>query len=128
MTEDDVVSFVRAYIEGLFPRFCPNCGLRFGSLREYLLLTKHLGSPIFYDSIDGEIPSEPVGPLSLANCACGTTLTVNSRGIPPTQMVELFSWAKLEMEKRSIDGRELLRHIRDRIDSQVLSEYQDEDL
>ena len=119
MDEDDVVRIVRLYIEGLFPKVCPNCRLRFKSLREYLQSTTHLDSPILYDTINPEIP---LGPLSLANCACGTTMSIDSRGIPPAQMIELLGWARSESNTRSIGVRELLSHIRDRIDRQVLGD------
>jgi hypothetical protein len=125
MDEDDVVRIVRSYIEGLFPKVCPNCGVRFSSLREYLQSTTHLESPILYDPLDEDLPSQPLGPLSLANCACGTTLTINSRGLPANQLIQLLEWARSESQKRSIGVRELLRHIRDRIDSQVLQDVED---
>jgi hypothetical protein len=121
MTEDDVVRIVRLYLEGLFPKVCSRCGRRFASLREYLEATAHLSTPVLYDDITGEIPLNPMGPLSFANCACGTTLAVGSRGIPPWQLVELLTWAKNETSRRSIGIRELLRRIRDRIDEQVLT-------
>jgi hypothetical protein len=127
MDEDDVVRIVRSYIEGLFPKVCPNCGMRFDSLREYLQSTTHLESPILYDTIHEEIPSQPLGPLSLANCACGTTLTINSRGLPTDQLIQLLEWARIECNKRSIGVRDLLRHIRDRIDRQVLQDGEDVD-
>ncbi len=120
MTEDDVVTFVRAYIEGRFPRNCSTCGRRFGSLREYLQLTTHVGSPVLYDDLDNGIPEDPLGPLSLANCECGTTLSVWSEGIPRPQLIELLTWAKLEAQQRSISISQLLHHLRDRIDRDVL--------
>jgi hypothetical protein len=126
MTEDDVVRIVRSYIEGLFPRVCSNCGRRFVSLRDYLEMTTHLASPILYDDIADSVPEKPIGPMSLANCTCGTTLTVSSSGIPTAQMVELLTWARTESRRRSISLRELLRHIRDRIDRQVLEGPEDE--
>jgi hypothetical protein len=122
MSEDEVVRIVRSYIEGLFPRVCPTCGRRFDSLRDYLEVTVHLSSPMLYDDIDDAIPTTPLGPMSFANCPCGTTLSVGSRGIPPAQMVELLTWAKHEARLRSIGLSELLHHIRERIDEQVLAE------
>jgi hypothetical protein len=110
MTEDDVVRIVRSYIEGLFPRVCHNCGRRFASLREYLETTRHLDSPIQYADI---------GVMSLAVCPCGSTLAVGSGGIPRAQFVELMEWARGECATRSISIRELLRHLRERIDRQV---------
>jgi len=122
VNEDDVVEIVRTYIEGLFPRDCPQCGLRFGSLREYLQLTRHVGSPISYDATLEEIPSELLGTVSLANCACGTTLTISSKNMPAAQMIELLKWAKQETTRRSIGFRELLLDVRERIDQKVLAE------
>ena len=121
MTEDDVVRIVRLYLEGLFPKVCSRCGRRFASLREYLEATTHLSTPILYDDITGDVPLDPFGPMSFANCRCGTTLAVASRGIPPRQLVELLTWAKRETARRSIGIRELLSEIRDRIDAQVLT-------
>jgi hypothetical protein len=120
VNEDDVVRIVRSYIEGLFPKVCPNCGRRFATLRDYLQETRHLANPILYDDITEDVPAHPLGPMSLANCACGTTLTVGSKGIPTSQMVELLNWARDESLRRSIDVRDLLRQIRDRIDREVL--------
>lgn len=120
--EDEVVRIVRTYIEGLFPKVCPRCGRRYDSLREYLLATSHLATPVLYDDIRDEIPAEPIGPMSLANCSCGTTLAIGSGGLPPWQLVELLTWARLESSARAISMRELLRRIRDRIDEQVLKE------
>jgi hypothetical protein len=126
MNEDDVVRIVRAHIEGLFPRVCPNCGRRFASLRDYLETTTHVASPIVYDDLREGIPDKPLGPMSLANCTCGTTLTVSSGGIPTAQLVMLLTWARAESRKRSITVRELLTHIRNRIDQQVLDGPDDE--
>jgi hypothetical protein len=126
MNENDVVRIVRSYIEGLFPRVCPNCGRRFASLRDYLQTTTHLASPILYDDLSEGVPDKPLGPMSLANCMCGTTLTISSSGIPIAQMIALLIWARAESSRRSITVRELLRHIRDRIDRQVLDGDEDD--
>lgn len=119
MTEDDVVGILRSYIEGRFPKICSSCGRRFGSLREYLLATTHVGMPIVYET--GTMFSGPLA-WSHANCACGTTLTVGSEEIPPEQMTTLLEWAGNESARRSIDVRELLDHLRDRIDAEVLKD------
>ena len=120
LNEDEVVRIVRSYLEGLFPRVCPKCGRRFESLREYLQGTTHLSSPILYDDLTDGVPQKPLGPMSLANCPCGTTFSITSRGIPTATMVELLTWARQESLARSIGLRELLSYVRDRIDAQVL--------
>jgi hypothetical protein len=121
MTEDDVVRIVRSYIEGRFPRVCPNCGRRYASLREYLETTTHLSNPILYADIAVR-ERHPLGPISMANCPCGTTISVDSDGIPQAQLVELLDWARSECATRSIGIRELLLHLRDRVDRQVLDD------
>jgi hypothetical protein len=121
MTEDDVVRIVRSYIEGLFPKVCPKCGRQFDSLRDYLLLTTHMGSPHFLEpEHGGPAPGSPLGPIAHAICVCGYTLTIGSKGIPKDQLVELNNWARVESRARSISTTALLRHIRDRIDEEVL--------
>ena len=120
MTEDDAVRIVRSYIEGLFPKVCPKCGRRFGSLREYLQSTTHLGSPNLYEIAGDETSSSPIGPIAHATCLCGNTLTIGSEGIPNAQLVELIKWAKADSHRRSIGMTELLRQLRDRIDREVL--------
>jgi hypothetical protein len=119
VNEDDVVRIVRSYIEGLFPKVCSGCGKRFGSLREYLQSTSHVGTPIVYEAISGETLAAPLGPIAHANCACGNTLTIGSEGMPPGQMIVLMEWAKSECNKRSMSIRDLLLHLRDRIDAEV---------
>lgn len=121
MTEGDAVRIVRAYIEGLFPKVCPNCGRRFDSLREYLRSTTHMGSPYLYGS-GREVSDNPLGPIAHAVCICGNTLTIGSEGIPKAQLVELITWASAEAQRRSIDINQLLRVLRDRMDDEVLQE------
>jgi hypothetical protein len=120
VNEDDVVRFVRFYIEGLFPKVCTRCGKRFGSLREYLQLTRHVGNPVLYEVLAAATCDDPLGPISHANCPCGNTLTIGSEGIPAAQMVELLKWARADSIRRSIGVQDLLRHLRDRIDAEVL--------
>jgi len=122
MTEDDVVRIVRAYIEGLFPKTCTKCGRQFVSLREYLQQTTHVGSPTFDEEINGQRLAEPLGPMSLANCQCGTTLTIDSDGIPRELMAELLTWARSEASRRSVTIPDVLHTLRERIDAQVLGE------
>jgi hypothetical protein len=126
VTEDDVVRIVRSYIEGLFPKVCPKCGMRFDTLREYLRSTTHLGSPNLYEAPDGEMSSSPLGPIAHATCLCGNTLTIGSEGIPKAQLVELIQWAKADSHRRSIGMNEVLRHLRDRIDEEVLRDDEHE--
>ena len=107
------------------PEACPTCSLRFDSLREYLKATTHLSTPVLYDDISGEIPcrtdrTDVAGELPVRDHRCDRV-----KGNSLAQLVELLAWAKSESSRRSIGVRELLRHIRDRIDEQVLDHSAD---
>jgi hypothetical protein len=122
MTEDDVVAITRAYIEGLFPKRCATCGRQFTSLKDYLQNTTHLETPVLYDSLEKGVPADPLGPMSMANCRCGNTITVSSFDMPADQLTMLLNWVRRETVRRKISARDLLQHIRDRIDEQVLAD------
>jgi hypothetical protein len=128
VTEDDAVRIVRSYIEGLFPKDCPKCGRRFGSLREYLRLTTHLGSPHLPEPAGDEPSANPLGPIAHATCLCGHTLTIASEGLPKAQLVELLTWAKADSHRRSISMIELMRELRDRIDAEVVRDDENSSL
>ncbi|MGW8370225.1 MAG: hypothetical protein ACWGPN_16295 [Gammaproteobacteria bacterium] len=126
MNEDDVVTIVRAHIERKFPMTCSKCGRRFASLRDYLLNTTHVGSPVSYDAeLTDWRPRLPIGTMSFANCRCGTTLSISSQGMGLMAMWRLLRWARKESLQRNISTRELLDGVRSKIDRQVLAESED---
>ena len=123
MNEKEVIRQMREHLEGLFPKACRNCGRNFGSLKEYLQITTHLGSAMPYDAMQGDWkPVKPIGMVTLANCTCGNTLSLTSKGMPRPQLWRLMAWAKKETIKRGVSPQELLNYLRDEICKQVLSE------
>jgi len=114
---------LRAHFEAQFPRSCPNCGTRFGNLAEYLRITRHVGEPVSFDDIHGEPPAEPVGTLSLANCTCGTTLSLGTKGLPNETVIALMIWARGEVTRKGIPLGSLLSELRAELDREVLSEH-----
>ena len=123
MIEGEVVKIVRSHIENQFPRNCSTCSHRFASLKEYLEYTTHLGNPVSYDAeMRRWMPLKPLGTFSLANCQCGTTLSIDSHGIGLVTMWRLLRWARKESSSRGISVGELLDDIRKKIDHQVLSQ------
>jgi hypothetical protein len=122
MTEAEAVKIVREHFEGLFPKDCPSCGHRFGTLREYILLTKRHGVAMSYDAELGNWETvQPMGSVAMANCLCGSTLSLGTEGMPLPQRLELLKWVKTETERRGMSPSELLEHMRDEIRRQVLS-------
>lgn len=116
------IRLTRQHVESRFPLTC-RCGKVYPNLRSYLLQTTHVGPPVSYDGELGNwTPRAPIGTVSMANCPCGSTLTVNTDGMPLRTMWQLLLWARFESWNRQISLPELLRWVRDQIDSQVLAE------
>jgi len=123
MTETTVIKLMRQHLEAQFPKVCPKCKRTFVTLREYLLVTKHVGPPMPYDAEMGDWnPRQPVGTLTFSNCPCGTTLALSSHGMPLPQLWRLLNWARVETMKRGMTAQELLNYLRDEICKQVLEE------
>ncbi|MGD0744102.1 MAG: hypothetical protein ABSA45_03010 [Verrucomicrobiota bacterium] len=122
MIEAEVIRIMREHLEGLFPRVCPNCNRHFATLREYLLITKHLGPAMPYDADTGNWkPVRPLGTVTYASCPCGTTLALSSEGMPLPRLWSLLNWARIEMRRRRLTPQELLNYLRDEICKQVLA-------
>ena len=58
--------------------------------------------------------------MALANCSCGTTLAISSRGIGLFTMWRLLRWARKRSRERGITVSQLLAWLRGEIDRQVL--------
>lgn len=114
---------MRDHLEGHFPKMCPNCQWIFANLREYLTITTHQGLPVPHDALaDDWQPFRPLGTVTLANCPCGSTLALSSRGMPLPQLWRLLNWARVETARRNMSPQQLLTCLRDEICKQVLSE------
>ena len=123
MTEAEVIRQMRAHLEGQFPKTCAVCQRCYATLRDYLRLTTHLGPAMPYDAEMGDwIPTRPLGTMTFARCACGTTLALTSEGMPILQLWTLLNWARVETHKRHMTPQALLNHLRDAITQQVLAE------
>ena len=121
MNQTDVVDILQTHLEGQFPRDCAACGRRYASLREYLENTSHVGDPISYDVEEGEwFPRAPLGTMSLANCACGSTLVLGTDGMSLVTLWRLMGWARSETARRGIGVRALLAELRVATDDRVL--------
>jgi len=120
LDRSEVVRIIGAHLEALFPRNCPKCGTRFADLADYLRVTKHLGEPVTFDDVQ-DLPTSPLGTMSLANCSCGTTLSLGSKGMPAETLLQLMRWARDEAGRRGITIGRLLAEVRDEIDRVTLA-------
>jgi hypothetical protein len=123
VTEAEVIQMVREHMEGLFPKVCPSCKRRFSPLREFMLITQRLEPVISYDAdSDDWSPSQPIGPVALANCPCGSKLALTSKGLPLSKLWQFLDWVRIEMERLRLSQEELPRYVRDEHRKQVLAE------
>jgi hypothetical protein len=123
MTNAEAFEVILRHFESLFPMTCSNCGRQYATLREYVVGTTRVGRAISYDAESGDWETtRPVGTLALANCSCGTTLGLSTRGMAPDQRLALLAWLKEETERRRISPSELLDEIRDAVRKAVLGE------
>jgi len=123
MNEAEVIGIMREYLATQFPKGCQCCGRQYNSLAEYLRETTHVGKPMSYDAEMGDWqPTTPMGTLSMANCSCGTTLTITSAGMDLITLHRLMNWAREETGFRGIGLSELLEDLRTKIDKIVLQD------
>ena len=123
MTEVEAIREIRDYLEGLFPKSCPNCQRHFANLREFVQFTTHQGVPISYDVQAGDWqPLKPLGTVAMSNCACGSTLVLSSHTMPLPRLWRLLNWARTETRRGNVTPQELLVRLRGKICEQVLAE------
>lgn len=114
MNEDQLVELMRGYFAGLFPRDCATCGRHYATLRQYILETERISEAISYDAeLEDWVPDEPIGGVALANCPCGSTLTLSTEGIPLDQVHGILEWMKRESGRTGETPRQLLERLRD---------------
>ena len=129
MTSDEAIRLTRKHIEGQFPKTCTMCGARYENLAAYLRGTTHVGAPVSFDVAMGDLhPREPAGTFSLANCACGTTLSISSEGMSLVTLWRLLGWLYVEALRRRVTVGAVLKWVRAEIDRRVLSEADERDL
>lgn len=122
LSDKEAVHVIWSHVAGHFPKVCASCGQRYASLKEYLEATSHVGPPISYDEEMGyKVPKEGYGTVSLANCPCGTTISISSRGIGLGNMWRLLRWARAKSKERRISVTRVLEEVRQEIDRRALA-------
>jgi hypothetical protein len=128
MTEAEVIRTIREHLEGQFPKACSVCKRSYVNFREFLLSTTPTGSTLSYDAeLNDWKPEQPLGTATYANCPCGNTLVLSSKGMPVRRLWPLMNWARLETKKRGQTVEELLNYLREEIRKQVLATRDSED-
>lgn len=123
MTDDQVAIIIKQYVEGLFPKTCPNCQRVYSTVREYLLVTTPVGLPISYDAdLGNKNPEKMIGSIASANCPCGSTLSISSGQMDHSQRLVLLDWIFQETAAQGVSASELLDRLRTRISQLVLEE------
>lgn len=119
--EDEIIGFIRAYIDTLFPKTCPQCGRTYENLREYVMGTTPVGEAISYDLELGELsPERPVGAIALAQCPCGKSLALATTDRKVSDVHFVLKWVRAEAERRGQAIPELINDIRMKIRQQAM--------
>lgn len=123
VTETDVINLIIEHLKGLFPKTCPKCQRRYGSLKEFYSHTTPVGHPVSYDLESRNAdPNHPLGSVAVSDCPCGTPLALTSEGIPRIRYWLLVAWVKAESLRRGIEVEELLQQLRVKVRKQVILE------
>ena len=121
MDRNEVIKTIREFISKKFPLKCSCCGKHFSSFKDYFQNTSHVGKPVSYDAEENDWrPKDPLGTSSIANCSCGSTITIDTSGMELRTLWKLMSWARTEIKNRDIGIRDVLEELRDDIDRSVL--------
>ena len=122
MSEAEVITIVREYLAGLFPKSCPTCQRCFVTLEEYLLATNSLGPVMAYDADMGNWkPLKPIGTMFYANCPCGNTVVLSTGDMQLSQYHALLTWAWNATRTRNVTPQELFGSVREEIYRAVVS-------
>jgi hypothetical protein len=122
LAEPEIMRLIHDHIRSLFPKTCPKCQRHFATYRDYLAQTKPLGTPVSYDLELGDVkPADSIGNLSMANCPCGTTLSLSSEGMPMADLWKVLKWIKLEIQNRHCSLPEMLAYIRQQVATRELT-------
>lgn len=114
---------MRQHLEGKFPKKCGLCGRTYLNLKDYLKHTVHVGPPKCYDvELGNPRPTEPVGTMSVANCACGNSLVMDSSGMELKTLWRLMGWLLAEMAIRRQQASAVLESLRTAIDRATLAD------
>jgi hypothetical protein len=121
VTEGEAVEVVQRHLESLFPLTCANCGRSYATLREYIRTTRRLGPAVSFDAEEGQWETRsPIGSLALANCPCGSTISLSTRTMALAQRLALLAWMRDETLRRGVAPSDLLERMRDEIRGRAL--------
>jgi hypothetical protein len=102
---------------------CPACHRRFATLREYIAGTQRVGVGRHYDAELGNWdPEKPIGGVAMANCSCGTTLTLGIATMSVPQQKAALQWIRTETARRRISQTVLLEYVRDEVRRRTLAD------
>ena len=95
-----------AHCSAQFPRTCPSCGREYADFAAYLEGTR----PRMIVDLDLDDEPDPIGALSLADCACESTLALDCAGRDPDEMREFHRRLAVDVADRSPET--VLRELR----------------
>jgi hypothetical protein len=121
VTEAEVVAIMRKHAEEQFPKTCSKCRLVFRTYADYVRTVTPIGAPVPFDEPRGDGKTKAqLGAVSMANCPCGTTLSISSRGRPAETAEGITTWAREQAAREGITLEQLLERLRARLRAEAL--------
>lgn len=121
MLFDQAVRLCRAHAERKFPKTGGMCGRVFANLPEYLRGTRYVGEPISYDAMaDDWKPKDPIGTFAIALCHCGTSMSLDTKGMSLVTLWRLMALARREARRSDGTVSAFLARLRAEIEKQAL--------
>jgi hypothetical protein len=122
MTEPQMMQAILEHVNKQFPKRCNCCRRVFLNYQDYLLNTEHAGVPVSYDLEMNDLkPRVSSGNLALANCHCGNTLAISSKGMSLKYIWQILLWVKMEASRRGVSQEVIICYIRDTVEKMALS-------
>jgi hypothetical protein len=123
VTEGEVVAIMRRHVDAQFPKTCSKCHRVFQTYSEYVRTVTPIGTPVLFERTRGEGEAKAqLGTVSMANCTCGTTLSLSSRGRSQQPEVSITTWARERAEHEGITLEQLFERLRARLRTEALEE------
>ena len=122
MSFDEAVTALSAHGARQFPKSC-SCGRTFATFAEYIRQTTPVNRTISYDAHAGDwAPKEPLGAFAMANCRCGSTLSLSTHGMSLDTHHGLLGFVKSEVERRKVKPDVVAGELRAEVRRRVLAD------
>lgn len=116
MDDSEVIARAIAELSALFPKRCSSCGVVYSTFRDWSENVRPLDGTISYDAETGTWgEGDLIGAAVLANCTCGTTLSLSTDALHEDTHRAMLKWLKRKVEASGKSPSEVLDDLRTQV-------------